>query len=330
MKKILITGGAGFIGLNLAKRLLDEGYKVDIADNFSRAVQDSEIIELEKNSNLRLLEVDLLEKNKLETLDKDYVYIFHLAAIIGVRHVLERPYSVLSDNINLLTNIISFAKKQKEFSRLLFASTSEVYAGTLDSFTLKIPTPENTPLTVSDLSHPRSSYMLSKIYGEALCHNSGLPFTLFRPHNIYGPRMGMSHVIPEQFLNIYKSQENDFIDVFSVNHTRAFCYIDDAIEMIYRLMNSKECIGETLNIGSQKPEITINELVKNCIKVANKTVKINSIEGQTGSPSRRCPDMSKTFKLLKFESQTSLTEGLSSTYCWYEKNIFSKDSTSAI
>ena len=90
-------------------------------------------------------------------------------------------------------NAIDIAKKQKRLKRLLFASTSEVYAGTLRYHGLEFPTTEETPLTVSDLRHPRTSHMLSKIYGEALLRQSNLPYTIFRPHNFYGPRMGMSH-----------------------------------------------------------------------------------------------------------------------------------------
>ena len=99
----------------------------------------------------------------------------------------------------MLRNIITFGKRQENLERLIFTSTSEVYAGTLKYFSLKIPTPENTPLALTELSENRTSYMLSKIYGEALCLHSGLPVTIVRPHNFYGPRMGLSHVIPELF-----------------------------------------------------------------------------------------------------------------------------------
>ena len=117
---------------------------------------------------------------------------------IGVTHVMEKPYSVLYDNIRMLGNIIDLARRQSNLLKFFYASTSEIYAGTLKHFNLSIPTPEETPLAITDLSHPRTSYMLSKIYGEAMCQQASIPFTIFRPHNIYGPRMGMAHVIPEQ------------------------------------------------------------------------------------------------------------------------------------
>ena len=94
-----------------------------------------------------------------------------------------------------------------------------------------IPTPENTNLIIEDSYSKRATYKLSKITGESLCLHSGLPVTIVRPHNIYGPRMGMSHVIPELIKKILFLKEGEELDVFSVNHTRTFCYIDDAINL---------------------------------------------------------------------------------------------------
>ena len=165
-KKILITGGAGFIGLHLTEGLLAKGYQVDVLDNFARAVSDPDLERVLKNKDAKLIECDLLDKDAIQKLDKDYFAIFHLAAIIGVVNVLERPYDVLVANTELLVNMLEFAKQQLDLQRFVFASTSEIYAGTLKHFDLAIPTPEDTPLAVTDLSHPRTSYMLSKIYGE--------------------------------------------------------------------------------------------------------------------------------------------------------------------
>ena len=214
MKKILVTGGAGFLGLSLARKLASQNYNVDLLDNFSRAVMDDDLNESLALPNINILEIDLTSKDQCQKIGNDYTYIFHLAAIIGVSHVLNNPYKVLTKNISMLENIIDISKQQTQLIRLLFSSTSEVYAGTLQSFSMEIPTPENTPLTCTNLEEERSTYMLSKIYGESMCRHSGLPFTIFRPHNVYGPRMGMSHVIPEQLFKAYKSKDDEVIDVF--------------------------------------------------------------------------------------------------------------------
>lgn len=321
-KKILITGGAGFIGLHLAKYLLDKGCQVHIIDNFARAIDDEDLDSVLANDNASFSRIDLLEKNMINNLDTNYDVIFHLAAIIGVVHVLEQPYNVLYDNIRMLGNMIDLARNQSNLSRFFFSSTSEVYAGTLKYFDLSTPTPESSPLTVTDLSHSRTSYMLSKIYGEALCQKSGIPFTIFRPHNIYGPRMGMAHVIPEQLQKANKANEGDSIEVFSADHTRCFCYIDDAIEMLWRMLESLECEGKTLNLGAQSPEVSIKEVVKACFKAADKSLKIKTMPATPGSPARRAPDMSQTFELTGFKSQVDLSDGIARTYDWYRENIF--------
>lgn len=323
--KILITGGAGFIGLHLARRLADEGYQVDLLDNFARAVDDKEFKDTLALNKVQFFNVDLLSLDQITCLATNYDVIFHLAAIIGVKHVMDNPYDVLYKNISMLGNMIDFARSQKQLSRFLFASTSEVYAGTLKHFDLPIPTPEETPLAVTDLSYARTSYMLSKIYGEALCHQSDLPFTVFRPHNVYGPRMGMAHVIPEQLRNAHKAKKGDSIDVFSVNHTRCFCYIDDAVEMLLRIMNNIGCEGRTLNLGTQNPELKIKEIVQKCFSVVGKELTINEKPETLGSPSRRVPDMTKTSLLLGYESRVSLHDGIKKTYEWYKKNVFDQD-----
>ena len=204
-KKVLITGGAGFIGYFLASSLSEENYSVVLLDNFARGNQDDLLNKLISKNNVQFINVNCMDILSVMKIEKDFDYIIHLAAIIGVKHVNKDPYSVLENNVLMLNNIIKLSKAQINLSKFLFASTSEVYSGTLENFGLKIPTPEDTPLSINCLERKRTSYMLSKIYGEAMCTQSGLPYTIFRPHNIYGPRMGMSHVIPEQLKKAYET-----------------------------------------------------------------------------------------------------------------------------
>jgi UDP-glucose 4-epimerase len=323
MSKVLITGGAGFIGYHLANRLLAEDYQIDLLDNLSRGVVDNELRTLVDNPRIRLLNRDSLRPDAFDGLGNDYRYIYHLAAIIGVANVLDRPYAVLRDNILMLSNILTFARQQAALKRIVFASTSEVYAGTLQYFTLPIPTPESTPLAVTELAHPRTSYMLSKIYGEALCHHSGVPFTIVRPHNIYGPRMGMSHVIPELLNKAHHAPDDGSLDVFSVDHRRTFCYIADGVELIKRAAESGACLGRTLNIGNQDPEFTIGHVAEVVLQVSGKRLKINPKPATPGSPMRRCPDMSTTTSLTGYTPQVRLEKGVEFTYDWYRSNIFS-------
>jgi len=329
LKKVLITGGAGFIGYHLALNLLKKGYKIDLVDNFVRGIKDPSLVKLSKRDGINLIKLNLLDKNDLNELGKEYSLIFHLAAIIGVQYVLKSPYDVLSKNVKLLENLIDISKEQKQLERFVFTSTSEVYAGTLKHFSMTIPTPETTPLTITELSENRTSYMLSKIYGEALCLHSGLPVTIVRPHNFYGPRMGLSHVVPELFKKAFFSEDSK-LEVFSPEHKRTFCYIDDAVEMIRRLAETKASLGQAFNIGNETPEISIEELAKEIISISGKNLEIIPGPTTAGSPSRRCPDMSKTIEISSYKTKINLREGLQHTFNWYRENVFQNEGVSAI
>ncbi len=329
MKKILITGGAGFIGYYLALMFLKKQYKVHLIDNFDRGVNDKFFLNLLKNKNVKFFKIDLLNANKLLKLDRDYTYIFHLAAIVGVKNVLRRPYDVLNKNYLLLKNIIDCAKNQKKLERFIFFSTSEVYACTLKDFSIKFPTPETTKLSVGNSFEERNTYMLSKIYGEAMCIHSNLPVTIIRPHNFYGPRMGLSHVIPELLKQAHETK-NGIIEIGNTNHKRTFCYITDAIEIIYKLTSSKKTLGGTYNVGDELNEITINQLGQKVIETVDKKIKIRPIKVENDSPKRRCPSMLRANKAVKYRMKTSLTDGLKICYKWYSKNVFNSKEVSSI
>lgn len=321
MKKILIIGGAGFIGYHLANKLTGR-FKIDLIDNFSRGRKDKELTELVKKKNVKLLNLDFLKKNgKVKKIPNDYFYIFHLAAIVGVRNVIKSPYEVLTKNLMLLQNAIEIGLKQKKLKRFIFSSSSEVYYGTLKNYGLKFPTKESTKLSTLDLSDKRGAYMLSKIYGEAMCMLSGLPFIILRPHNFYGPRMGQSHVIPEILRKVYFLKTNS-VPVFSPNHRRNFCYIEDGINLILSLISKKKSIKNTFNIGSDKKDITIKNLVNLIIKISKKKIKIKAEKNIFDSPKRRLPDVSKAMNLTNYKHRYTLEQGLKETLKWYEKNVF--------
>lgn len=330
IKKILITGGAGFIGYHLSSLLsAQEGYQIDILDNFQRGMMDDELKHLLANGKVRLIERNLLSKGWQNVIERDYQYIYHLAAIIGVTHVQKRPLEVLQNNTLMLIGIIDLCREQKDLKRLIFASTSEVYAGTLKHFNMEIPTPETTPLALTGLDLPRTSYMLSKIYGEALCHHSGLPFTIVRPHNLFGPRMGLSHVIPELLQLAHVTPLPGVLDVFSADHKRTFCYIRDAVRMMRAVGEMQECAGQTFNIGNQSPEYTMKDVAKIVLRTVGKDLKIKPGESAAGSPVRRAPDMSKTFRMTGYVPEVDLEKGIALTYSWYREKIFNGKQESA-
>lgn len=330
MPKTLITGGAGFIGLHLARALQSRGHELTLLDNFARGVEDPELAELLARPGVHLLRRDLLAGEAFDGLAGDYEFVVHLAALLGVQNVRNRPYDVLTINNAMLERVIEFCRRQPRLNRLLFSSTSEVYAGTLRYFGMPVPTPETTPLALSDPSEPRTSYMLSKIYGEAMCRFSGVPFTIIRVHNAYGPRMGLSHVIPELLRKAYQLEDGGKLEVFSVNHRRTFCYISDIVELIARILESPACCGEVLNGGNESPEIAIGDLARIVLDTVGRRAEIVPRPETPGSPQRRAPDMSTAARLTSYHALVNVPEGVRRTWEWYRTNVFEGNIPSAV
>lgn len=319
--KILVTGGSGFIGYHLGKLLSDKGCQVTLLDNLDAEKLDDELIALIEKPNVSYVQVDLSDMDAVSTLDKDFTHIVHFAALLGVQNVLKNSFNVLKLNTELVINTIELAKQQENLHQFLFASTSEVYAGTLEAGCLEIPSPEASQLVLPKLDSPRTSYMLSKIYGEALCQHSNLPCTILRPHNIYGPRMGMRHVIPE-LLRKASTAEGEAIEVFSLHHSRTFCYVSDAVNMIFELMQNKDAIGHVFNIGNQGPEIMMGDLAKLIIDIVDKDLAITDMGTTQGSPKRRAPEMTRLTNLTGYKSEVFLQDGIKKCAEWYDKKVF--------
>ena len=166
-KKVLILGGAGFIGLNIAKYLLETTeYKITIADNLFRGKKDDYLNSIISNSRCNLIEGDFSDFKTYDLLENDYDYFYMLASVVGVNNTLEIPHEIIRINSLLIINTLEWLK-HSSVKKVLFTSTSEAYAGTIDEFGFKIPTPENIPLTISDISHPRFTYAVTKMLGES-------------------------------------------------------------------------------------------------------------------------------------------------------------------
>ncbi len=320
-RRALITGGAGFIAGHLARALAEDGWAVDLLDNFARGRDDLDLNALLSFPATRIIRVSMTDREAIGQCDTGYDVIFHFAAIIGVRHVLNRPFAVLRDNVEMTVNAIEMARRQTALSRFVFASTSEVTAGALAHMNAAIPTPEDIPLVLTDLGHPRTSYMLSKIYGEALCHQSGIPFTIVRPHNVYGPRMGMAHVVPELLKRVHDTPTGGGqLEVASVDHRRAFCFVDDAVAQMHGLIDTGAATGGTFNIGNAAAEIRIGALAEQVVRTVGRTdIEIVPLPPTAGSPERRCPDMTLTRDITGISPSVDLADGVARTYDWYRQ-----------
>lgn len=310
-KKILITGGAGFIGLNLLRKL-SEICNVTVYDNLSRGKMDYYFSKEIKKKNVNFVKVDL---NKRINLKNDFDYIFHLAATVGVKNVVRSPLYTIENNIKSLFNIIDFCKK-KQKTKFIFFSTSEVYSPLIEKKIKNLfPLREDLELFLKKKNIPRDSYYLSKLFSEKILEISNINYIIYRPHNIYGPRMGKSHVIPELIKKISKQKKK--IIVYSPKHKRVFCYIDDCINQIISTCFRKKFLNKIVNLGSKQREIKIFDLAKLIKNLLNSKKKLYYGKITPGSPMRRIPSLKKTFNERRKYKELSLEAGLKRTISWY-------------
>ena len=326
-RKILITGAAGFVGFHLAKRLLEDSTnELTLVDNLVRGQCDGEFEALLKDSRVRFEKMDLTQAGSFEKLGTGYDEVYHLAAIIGVANVRARPHDVVRINALTMISLLEWCMRQGGGRKLLFSSTSEAYAWTQLVMPLAVPTPENVPLALTDLSNPRSSYAGSKILGELAMHQYarifGTPFVIVRFHNVYGPRMGFDHVIPQLFQRAQKADSS--LDVYSADHRRAFCYVSDAVEMCIRSMRNPEAKAATLNVGNDREDVTIEELARQVVGWAGKSLKLVPVPAEHDPIKHRCPDISRAKQLLGYTPKVTLPEGLELTLRWYKQALANK------
>lgn len=325
MKKILITGGAGFIGYHLAKRLASQGHQITLADNFFRGKRDADFQALIKKPNVRFIKADLTESKSWHKLGGGYDQVYHLVGINGTKLFYKIPHEVLRIGISTTMNALEWfrSKNNKPEAKILYTSSNEAYASALEAFgKLPIPTPENVPLVIADTYNPRWSYGGQKLIGElffihyAKAYNFRM--SIVRPHNFYGPRAGYDHVIPEIIERVSAQQEP--FPIFGADDTRSFCYIDDAVAAIQKVMESKKTDGGTYHIGT-KEETRIKTLAEHLFKLMGwKPKKIIIKKSPAGSVKRRLADVSKIRKHVGHRAKTPLKTGLQKTIEWYLEN----------
>ncbi len=319
--KVLITGGAGFIGFHLANYLASQTYNITIIDNFNRGKSDKEFKSLIDKENVIFINGDVTLPETFDGLDKNYDQIYHLAAINGTENFYNIPDKVLKVSVFGTINVLEWFVKCKK-GKLLFTSSSETYAGALKLLGNKfpIPTPEEVPLVVDDPKNVRWSYGAGKIIGEvamyAYAKAYGMKnFSIIRYHNIYGPRMGFEHVIP-QFIGRIVKKENPF-KIFGGQETRTFCYIEDAVRATQLVMEKQQTNGQTVHIGRSDDEIKIIDMAKKLFEVTGVNPKIKIETAPAGSVMRRCPDTTQLAN-LGFKAEVSLKDGLKKCYEWYK------------
>ena len=314
--KILITGGSGFIGAHLANHALKSNNIVHICDNNLRGIND-EFVDNLLAKGVKFIKCDLTKIFEIIKLDKDYDIVFHLAAINGTENFYTIPYDVMRVNILSTMNLLEYFKGQS--TKFIYSSSSETYSCTFKFREDLIPTPETVPLCIDDIFNPRYSYAGSKLTGELLVtnfsHQHDLEFQIIRYNNIYGPRMGFKHVIPQFIKRAYFSEDPFYI--YGASQTRSFCYVDDAIRATMDLALSDK--RGVFNVGNDKEEMPIMDLAKKVIKQFNYNPRFEIKKAPEGCVQRRCPDLTLLRETTGFDSKYDINEGLKKTIAWYSK-----------
>jgi UDP-glucuronate decarboxylase len=299
MRKILITGGAGNIGSSLADKLSqDFNNEIVIVDNLITG----NINKIPANrANVTFIKGDVNNYRDISSimLSHRFDYLFHYAAIVGVKRTIDNPKMVLND-IEGIKNILDISKNSS-IKKVFYSSSSEVYGEPVEIPQFEDTTPLNS----------RLPYAIVKNVGEAFFRTYqqeyGVDYTIFRFFNTYGPRQSTDFVI-SRFISL--AQQNMDITIYGDGlQTRTFCYIDDNLETVENILNESCLDNEVINIGSDQ-EITILDLARNIIELLNSRSKIIHVDPlKEGDMARRRPDISKMKAVLNREL-TSLDTGI--------------------
>jgi len=309
---ILVTGSAGFIGFNLCKKLLEEGFPVigidDINDYYDTKLKKDRIDELKKSKKFIFIKKDILDINKK---DMDNVeFVFHEAAYAGVRNSVENPLLYDTVNVHGTVNLLKLSV-DANVKKFMFASSSSVY-GDID----KYPTPETYE------TNPISPYGVSKLAAEKYCDVFykcyGLPAISFRYFTVYGPWGRPDMLIMKIIKSCYEGQPLTVFkkDGKTVDFSRDFSYIDDVVQA--NILAMKSSIKNAVFNVSSKHEVKVKYIIDFIIKETGKKPKFTEAEASPADPLRSLADISRIERMLGFKPRVDIEEGIRKTIEWYK------------
>jgi NAD dependent epimerase/dehydratase len=312
-KRVLVTGAAGFVGSHLVERLVISGYRVRCFVRYTSTDQRGYLSELSSGNKVEIIAGDLRDLEAVRQAAQGMDIIFHLGALVGIPYSYVHPLEVIDTNIMGTVNVL-LAARDSSVRQVLFASTSEVY-GTAQY----VPMDEKHPL------QGQSPYSASKIGAEKIVESFnasfGLPTTIIRPFNIYGPRQSARAVIPTI---ITQSLASDEIRLGNLDATRDFTFVEDTVAAFILAAESEQAIGKTFNVGSNF-EISIRDIAERVMRLTGRKVPL--VEEET----RVRPDKSEVQRLwadnrlvhqtIGWTPSVTLDEGLEKTIRWISQNL---------
>lgn len=316
-KKVLVTGGTGFIGSHLVEMLVQEGSIVRVPYMDASKLENLDSVK----DKIELQKTDLFDfQNCLKACNEQEMVLNLAARVAGIEFNRKYPATMLRDNVLLQQNMLE-ASRQKNVQRFLVVSSACVYPNTA-----RIPTPEEDGF-VGEPEPTNSGYGWSKRFGELLgekyAQEYGMKIAIARPFNSYGPRDNfdpkISHVIPALIRRVFEG-ENPLVVWGDGTPTRAFCYVTDFARGLLLCAEKGTGKGAT-NIGTNE-EVSIKQLVELIVKESGKKPNIVfDTSKPNGQPRRNC-DNTKAEKILGFKAEVSLEEGLKKTIEWYKQRFF--------
>ena len=313
MSKIVITGGAGFIGSHIAESCVKDGYEVVVVDNlddyYSPELKKKNIDCTLRSGDATLIRGDVTDIDLLRTvIDKDTEYVFHEAAQAGVRISVENPFKPNDVNVLGTLNVLQ-ASLEADVERVINASSSSVYG--------KV---EYLPFDEKHPTQPVSPYGVSKLAAEHYCRVFyevyGLPTVSLRYFTVYGPRMR-----PDLAIYIFtgKMLNNEPITIFGDGEqTRDFTYIEDIVNVNMKLLDTDKADGKVMNTGSGN-RISVNDLAKNLKEIIGSSSEINYVGVQKGDARHTLADVGLAKELVGYEPVVSVEDGLKMFVEWYKE-----------
>lgn len=314
MKKILVTGAGGFIGSHLCESLSEKGFKVRAMIRYNSRNSWGWLENLPCKKKIEIVSADVRNYDSVRRAVEGVELVFHLAALIGIPYSYQTPESYVDTNIKGTLNLLQ-AAIEFEVNKIICTSTSEVYG-----------TAQYVPITEDHPVNPQSPYAASKAAADfmalAFYRSFGVPVSITRLFNTYGPRQSARAVIPTiitQVLSGFKHLKLGFVD-----STRDFTFVEDAIDGLIKVAESKQGLGEVINIGSNN-EIMIRDLVGLIAKLLGKKVSLvteNRRKRPVESEVRRLvADSSKAERILDWSSKYTFELGLQKTVKWFKDNL---------
>jgi nucleoside-diphosphate-sugar epimerase len=318
MRRYLVTGGTGFLGSALVRRLVAAGNAVRVLDNNSRGAPHRLAGCAERTE---LIDADIRNAQAVAAAAMGVDCVVHMAAINGTEFFYQKPEAVLDVAVRGILAVID-ACRTNRVGDLVIASSSEVY-----QTPPVVPTPEAVPLVVPDVFNPRYSYGGGKLISELIAVNYGRAgferVVIFRPHNVYGADMGWEHVIPQFALRAAAATRGaagrtvDFAIQGTGLQTRAFVHVDDFTDGLMRVIAHGQHLT-VYNIGSDE-EVTIGDLARRIVGMFGYAATLRPSAAPTGGTDRRCPDIAR-LRALGYAPRLNLNDGLADVVRWYTEN----------